>query len=807
MKLFRFILLLGITTGLVYSLNSPFGKIPPLGKFLDPAGGFWNNAQTEQSSFPSELSFPGIKDEVVVQIDNRLVPHIFANNEHDLSYAQGYVTAIYRLWQLDLQTRAAAGRVAEIVGPAAIEADRYHRRIGMTWAAEKSEQLIRQDETSWELATAYTNGVNDYISTLTYRDLPVEYKLLNYWPEAYSPYRAILLQKYMANMLTGHVKDIEHTNVLKVIGEEMFNSLWPEYPKSQSPIVPGNFLKNEDIKAGTSVSQPGSSANEFISYNDEFLPYENSGSNNWAVAGSKTKDGSPILCNDPHLGLNIPAIWYETQLTLPDNNVYGVTIPGAPGIVLGFNEHVAWGVTNAGRDVKDFFSIEFQDNKRNAYKYAGEWRETSSRIEEIKIAGQESFFDTVIYTHWGPVTYDRNFNKDGSVTNLALKWQAHEPSNDMMAFYHLNRARDYNDYLTALEYYECPGQNFVFISKEGDIAIKQQGKFPARTKTTGRFIQDGSSTDSEWPAFIPNSENPFLLNPERGFVSSANQHPTDSSYPYKYHAGAYFEHYRNRRINDELERMTDITVEDMKRLQTDNFNLTAAEALPIMLQNLRELELSEMEKDWVRTLLDWNRFNDPGLQAPIYFEIWWKTLKPLIWDELDRDDGNFSYPNDFETIRVISDQPNHALIDYGETTERDSINDLLHKSLTAALKIYAKWTEEGKESTWANYKGTRLQHLSQLPAFSFHNIPIGGNRHIVNACSKSAGPSWRMIVKHGEKLDAWGVYPGGQSGNPGSPFYNQMTAKWAAGEYYNLLFLRNVDELDERIIFSQKVHN
>lgn len=807
MKVFRFIFFLLLTGGLIYALNTKFGDIPPLGKFLDPANGFWQNAQTVESSLPNSLNLPGLHDEVIIKFDNRLVPHIFAANEHDLYYVQGYITATHRLWQLDLQTRVADGRLAEIVGERGIKMDRYHRRLGMSWAAERSEELLKQNKQAWKIATAYADGVNDYIATLSYRDLPIEYKLLNYEPESYSPYRAILLQKYMANMLTGATNDIEHTNVLKALGPEMFNRLWPQYPEDNSPIVPGNFLEDKQAKnSETDSSSIGFLPEKFIRYDHSFLPDEMNGSNNWAVAAEKTKDGAPILCNDPHLGLNIPSIWYETQLHLPDLNVYGVTLPGAPGIVIGFNEKVAWGVTNAGRDVKDFFTIQFKDKSRNEYRYADSWKKTSKRIEDIKIAGGETYFDTVVYTHWGPVMYDRTFNNNGSVPNLAMKWEAHEPSEDMMTFYYLNRASNYNDYLEAVEYFRCPGQNFCFISKEGDIAIKQQGKFPAHTTLSGRFIRDGSNPESEWPAPIPNDQNPLMHNPERGFVSSANQHPTDSTYPFSYHPGGYFEHYRNRRINQRLSEMENVTVDDMMELQKDNFNLTAYEALPVMLKAFDSEALEGDASEWFKILDNWNRFNDPKEKGPVLFEIWWKTLKPMIWDELNREDGNFVYPNDYQTIRFMSKSSTHPLIDFKETEEKESLTNLLNNSYAHALEKLKKWeSEEHGEIIWSNYKGTRLLHLARLPAFSVHNIPIGGNKHIVNACSKTHGPSWRVVVKHGEELEAWGIYPGGQLGNPGSPYYNQFTDKWAAGEYYKLLFLQDAGHHHDEIIFTQKV--
>ncbi len=282
-----------------------------------------------------------------------------------------------------------------------------------------------------------------------------------------------------------------------------------------------------------------------------------------------------MLAGDPHLDLNLPSIWYAVQLHAPGINTMGASLPGLPGVIIGTNDSIAWSLTNAQRDLVDWYKITFQDKSRSKYLLDGKWVGTRKVVEEIRIRGAKPFYDTVIYTRWGPVTYDRNFHAEDELNGYAFRWIAHDPSEEINAFYRLNRAKNYAEFIDAISSFSDPAQNFAFASVSGDIAMQVQGKFPVRRKDEGKFLLDGSKSSNGWQAFIPNDQNIGVKNPERGFVSSANQFPADSTYPYYITATSY-EAYRNRRINDVLGKSTNITYRDMMKLQTDNFNLKAA---------------------------------------------------------------------------------------------------------------------------------------------------------------------------------------------------------------------------------------
>lgn len=788
MRYLSFILVSLITIGLGISLSMQFGSVPPIGKLLDPNHGFWQNSYSEDIGFEDELDLNNLSKPVKVIYDENLIPHVFAENDKDLYRVQGYITAKHRLWQMEFQTMAAAGRISEIVGPIAIELDRMTRRKGLAFAAENSLQYIQKEHPdTYELVEAYADGVNQYIESLSAGDLPIEYKILDYTPESWSAYKSLLLLKYMADMLVGD-RDLEYTNLRNQIGQEMLDKLYPDFPEENDPVIEAeriwDFVSLE-VKKPKETGYP----DEDVFVKTLPQPAEGIGSNNWAVSGTKTKSGNPILANDPHLSLNLPSLWYVMQLSTPTNSVKGATLPGALGIISGFNKNIAWGVTNATRDTRDWYSIQFKDESREEYLYDEVWVKSTFRVEEIKVKGQSSILDTVVYTHHGPVVYDKNFRSDRKDVNFSLKWTAHLESNEQKTFLLLNKGKNHNDYIAALNHYTSPAQNFVFASKDGDIAMKVQGRFPLKWEGQGKFLMDGKNPDFEWNGFIPNEHNPSTLNPERGFVSSANQHSVDPSYPY-YIFDHSFEHYRNRRLNDRLKEMNQITSKDMMALQFDNFHLHASEALPVMLGLLDSTHLSQMdevEKKYLDQLKKWNFNAFPNQEEPTLFHVWWEKLHQGIWSEWKIEGRPIVLPNKYQTTKLLLNEPGNVIFDNPETSEKETASSLVRSSFYEMAEKIKEIEKTEKDYTWANYKKTSVLHLvPNFRSFSHINVYTGGGAGILNATSERHGASWRMIVEMGDGGSAFGVYPGGQSGNPGSKYYDNLIKKWANGEYVDV---------------------
>jgi penicillin amidase len=812
MRILKFVLSFAITLCLIYFLDNRWvikgNPIPPIGKFMDPFNGFWRNIEPDGSKGPESLSLPGLRENVTVMYDSLMVPHIFAHNDLDLYYAQGYITARYRLWQMEFQTHAAAGRVSEITGAgsndAVLKFDRGQRRLGMVHAARNAVKALSENQESLIMVEKYTEGINDYIKSLTYKNLPFEYKLLDYMPEPWTTLKSALLLKYMAQTLNIDDKDMEMTNALKLFGPEAIDLLYPDHEEVGHPIVDNSGGWNFKINLPDSI--PMAVPKELIAVKklSEYDP--TTGSNNWAVNGAKTATGSPILCGDPHLNLNLPSLWYSIQLNAPGVNTMGASLPGMPGIIIGCTDSIAWSLTNAQRDLVDWFKITYQDASRSKYLLDGEWVDTEKVTEVFNVRDREPFVDTLLYTYWGPVTYDRNFMPDNNHSEYAFRWISHDPSNEVTAIYKLNRAVNYQGFMDALDYYGSPAQNFVFASTSGDIAMRIQGRYPIRRPKEGKFVIDGTVKSNGWNGFIPNDQNIQDKNPTRGFVSSANQYPVDATYPY-YITATSFEAYRNRRINALLTDMKQITPRDMMKLQNDNYNLKAEESLPYFLQQLDSTTLTVEEKRAYKVLKEWNYVNDKDSEGASYYEAWWDNLMPMAWDEMEDPKLTLKRPTTFTTIKLLREQPMLSLFDIQGTQEKETAQTIIRKAFSLSVEDVEEWREEhgGSAIFWGDYKDSYMQHLARLEPLAVH-VRAGGNHDIINAHSTTKGPSWRMIVsleKTGVKM--WGVYPGGQSGNAGSEYYINMIDPWVNGEYFQIQFFHYPEDALKYTFFTTQL--
>ena len=805
MKILPLIISSSVTVGLVLVLNTSL-KIkgvlaPPFGKFLSPQHGLWQNAENANADFTTSFSFPQLKGKVNVYLDDRLVPHVFAEQEHDVYFVQGYLHAKFRLWQMELQTHAAAGRASEIIGEKALTHDREFRRLGIGYAAEISLKEMEADPTTKASCDAYTAGVNAYINTLTEAQLPIEYKLIGYQPEPWTNLKTALFLKYMSYDLAAHDDDMEMTNAKSYFSPADFNLLYPSKQDSLDPIIPkGTVYAAPKVM----VKQPATVDSVYFQNKDllvmqEEKPDPENGSNNWVVAGSKTKSGAPILCNDPHLGLNLPSLWFEMQLSTPAFNVYGATFPGAPSVIIGFNDDVAWGVTNGGRDVRDYYEIKFKDDSRSEYWFDSAWKKTEFRIESIKVKDQPDYVDTVAYTVFGPVMYDKSFSGNRAANNkyYAVRWKAHDPSKELLTFNMLNHAKNYSDYLAAVTNMHTPGQNFAFAAKNGDIAMRTQGEWPAKWKGQGDFIMPGTDSSYIWQGMIPQDEIPFQYNPQRGFVSSANQKPADSTYPY--YLGRDYPPYRGFIINRKLTGMNAITPQDMMAMQTNNYDVFAEMATPVFLKNINESKLDESEKKYLDILKNWDLNNEVNATGPTVFFLLWNSFDSVVLnDEFKKAPPVIAHPFESSLLDGILRDSSYKFLDNIETAQKETLADDVTAAFKTAVQQLKTVESEGR-LPWAKYKATRINHLTKLAPFSRLNLPVGGGSHCINAAKENHGPSWRMIVSLAATTEAWGVYPGGQSGNPGSRFYDNFIDQWAAGKYYPLWMMKAGEEKDSRV--------
>ena len=811
MRIVAFLASLLATVAITVVLNSRMVLPAPLASLLSPQHGVWQNAEPANADFNETLSLTGLKGNADVYFDDRLVPHVFADNDEDAFFIQGYLHAKFRLWQMEFQTHAAGGRLCEILGDKLGQtdllnkADRYFRRLGMRYAAEIALVVAEADVPTKNMMDAYTAGINSYIATLTQSNMPIEYKLLGYQPEPWSNFKSALFLKYMAFDLAGHENDFEFTSARNILSQLDYETLNPLRPDSLDPIIPAMDAALKAAPGFTPVKPAGADSLYFTYKNGaDSLPREpqkpdrDNGSNNWAVSGSKTKSGYPILCNDPHLGLNLPSLWYEIHMQTPNFNVYGASFPCAPAVAIGFNDSCAFGFTNAGRDVRDYYEIKFKDATHKEYWFNNAWKATEFRYETIKIKNKPDYIDTVAYTVFGPVMFDETYQsvgKDGKC--YAVRWKAHDPSNEIKLFYLLNRAKNYADYSEAIKSLETPGQNCVFATKSGDIALWCQGSFPAKWRRQGDFIMPGTDSSYMWQGTIPQAENPHQYNPQRGFVSSANQLPVDTTYPY--YIGGGFPNYRGWTINKRLSAMQNITPQDMMQLQTDNYNVFAEMARPVMLRNINEADLSEEDRPYFDMLKQWNLRNDPAEKGASIFVTYWDSVEAEIWNDDIAAMHSAYYPHESTLVEALIKDTAFKYIDNINTPKKETLADILLIAFQKCTPAFKKAAAENK-LTWAQFKDTRITHLTKLDDFSRLHLNIGGGTHIINATKPTHGPSWRMVVQLSPQTEAYGVYPGGQNGNPGSKYYDTFVDSWVTAKYYPLWVMKKTEATDKRIV-------
>ena len=788
-------IVLALTLGLILFLNGnihiPNNPLPPMGKFLNPFGGAWTSDTRNEKGGIDLENMHGLKDKVEIIYDERRVAHIFAQNLEDALFAQGYAEAQNRLFQMEFLAKAAAGELSSLFGDKTIEIDLEKRRRGMKYAAENATKGWEKTE-DYNSAYRYIDGVNAYINSLSPKDYPLEFKLFNLKPEAWTPLKSALVFKQMSLTLAGRNDDIENTNLLYHLGKEDFGYLYPERQSVENPVIPTEKPFAQD-------SLYGSKQDDKAFYNQPVLKalFENRnkgiGSNSWGVHGSKTATGKPIFCNDPHLSLGLPSIWFEVHIHTPELNAYGVSFPGFPGIMIGFNEHIAWGETNVGQDVEDMFVIQWANKEKTKYLLDGKEMDVTFRVEEIKVKGQKSIIDTVKYTRWGPIYHTSNDGRH----DMAMRWICHDipDAGEYNVFIDAMKCKNYDDYLEATGTYSSPAQNFGFASVTGDIALRVNGRFPAKYGQDGRFVENGDVSANDWQAWIPRIQNPQIINPKRGFISSANQVSADKSYPY-YFTGK-FERYRNRSVNAKLEAMDHISVADMQKMQSDTYSHKASDFIAHMKTMIQAPALHPNEQQKWNLLTDWNYEYKAALEAPVLFDIFYKKLAENTWDEIKALGQNMdvNYPEDWRLLEVIKTDPNNKYFDMTATPAQEKAGDVVLLSLKEAIAEFDSRKSQGKGNTWGEYKPLHIYHLTRVPAFSAMNIAADGCPDAINATGYSFGPSWRMVISLEDKIKAYAVYPGGQSGNPASNFYKNMIEKWTKGEYYALRFVSTAEEV------------
>ncbi|HAA22784.1 MAG TPA: hypothetical protein DCP28_29970, partial [Cytophagales bacterium] len=454
----------------------------------------------------------------------------------------------------------------------------------------------------------------------------------------------------------------------------------------------------------------------------------------------------------------------------PDHNVYGVSIPGAPAVVIGFNSDLAWGVTNGATDVRDWYKLTLKEDL-SAYEVDGEWVSVDKRVETFRVRHAETFTDTVYLTQYGPIVSDAQFTAVPEFQHMALRWGLHTPSNEYRALYGLNRAQNYDQFKASIQHFKSPVQNFTYADTEGHIALHHQGLVYQRGVGEGTFVLDGAES-AELPQELPQDQLPFQLDPVQGFVANANNNPftvSDSTY-----VGGYWSELRAATLRQNLSGLEASTVTDMQALQLDNTNAFAVRALPFLLS---QLETSTGEA--YAALKDWDGRYNASSQAAVYFDAWWDLIQYYAWDELFRLPHFFRTPDDVVQLTLMQQQPNHPLFDRLETEEVETAQEVIRKAWEVLLS-------ETLPDSWGAENSVRFSHFTELEALGRSGFNPQGHPDALNALSENWGPTWRMVVEMTDEPQGVGLVAGGTTGNPVSPQYDQALEDWQAGRYFPL---------------------
>ncbi|HEY2867394.1 MAG TPA: penicillin acylase family protein [Pyrinomonadaceae bacterium] len=721
-----------------------------------------------------QLPVAGLKANVTVRRDARGIPYIEAGSDADLYFAQGYVTASDRLWQMDLMRRLARGETAEIFGDKVLEEDKRWRRFDFAKVAEDNLQYL-----SPELRSAlddYARGVNAYIDSLTTETLPVEFRILQYRPRAWTATDTIVVGKILDDALSSTWRlDLLRAS-LRNLPAEKFADLTNQVT-NYDVVLFGN-----DKKPAAVAPRPGAAIPSSVALNAAerdmdlrqaslekvgLYAEDLAASNNWVISGKKTADGKPILANDPHLQPTAPGIWYMSELSAPDVHVAGVTFPGVPGIVLGHNDSIAWGATNVGPDVQDLYYETF--NSDGKYKTPTGWAEPVVRKETIKVrtgftspATHDVEFD-VTETRNGPVIIEDGGRK------YALRWTALDPKNvEFETFFKFDRAQNWDVFKTALKAYGGAAQNFVYADEKGNIGWYAAGKIPIRRTGDGGFPYDGSTNDGDWIGFIPFEELPNLYDPPTGLIVTANQRTVGLSYKYTQFARDVAAPWRARRIYDRLSSKAGITFDDVRATQLDVLNIP----LDNLAKNIVQLNAASAES--LATLKGWDgRMVPDSTAALLSYEIRGclaneiaddnkpvpaSVIRELILDWAIRDRSILWLPKKYANYT-----------DFLRSCDTNS-----RQALTARLGAdTSKWV-------WGTlFRATFPHPLAPVPLiggqFATPSIPIAGSGQ-----TPDVGPSvsMRFIASPGNWDATSHVIPLGESGDPRSAHFKDQFDMW-----------------------------
>ncbi|NEU57205.1 penicillin acylase family protein [Halorussus sp. MSC15.2] len=754
------------------------GSLSPVRGYLDRfaphSGSAWRDA-TDRTDRRVESPYGAAE----VRYDDYGTAHVEADGELALYFAVGYAQAADRLFQMDLQRRVMGGELSEVVGERALDSDEFHVQMDFAGGAAANLELL-SDTPTGDAVEAFAEGVN---ACRERESLPIEFGLLDYEPDPWTPADTMLMEQQISWGLTGSFWTLRRELLARTFGADAAEQLYPFRMDHDAPILRENGGTGDtgDQQAGRTVTPSGAFADaDLLDWLGEFESPPGVGSNSWVVSGEQTASGEPIVANDPHLSLMAPPVWYEMNLRTDSVSVRGVTFPGVPFVVIGENTAGAWGFTNSGADVIDFYRYE-TDDAGDRYRYRGEWREFDTEERTIGVAGGEDRTVSVRKTVHGPV-----IEREGQ--QVGVSWTGHTATRTSRAIHRYSKTEGMDDFLAATRKMDLPTQNVVYADREGNTLFYVTGKIPIRRidgeEVWGTRVFDGSAGEAEWEGFepfgvsswegfVPFEEKPHAVNPD--YVGTANQRIEDD--PDHYIGEQYSTPYRGQRLYELLDRRA----ASEKRMHPQFMRRVQRDAKSARAEQLRDELVSAAEGrdglgDAVATLREWDARMTRDSRAALVFAKWAEQFRSETFaDEFDAAGLDESYyPNDWVLANLPADS--RWFGDEGRET-------VMVRALRAAL--------DGIEAgaTYGDYNTTEtVTHPFDQSFLNYPAYPTDGSPYTLNNYRKESavGSSWRMVCPMADRERSVCVLPGGNSGEYFSGHYDDQLRLWADGKYKSM---------------------
>jgi penicillin amidase len=818
------------------------------------AGGFLIYNDTVRGVLPvvnGSADVEGLQAQVEILRDNWGIPHIYASNQHDLFFAQGYVQAQDRWWQMEFFRHTGSGEIEALTGKNAnlFETDIFIRTVGWRRTAERELEVMGEAERT--MLQAFADGVNAYILSRPAEDLALEYRLLsvtgvNITVRPWTPVDSLVWGKVMAwNLTDTRGRENARAEMQATVGDAMMWNFTPPYPyEGDRPTVlyPEDLPIAETERASKLRSDSADPRQQDEGASSEAgvdFPFAGGdpgiGSNNWVATGSMTANGTPLLANDPHLGIQMPSLWYEVGLhCLPTSdqcplNVVGFALAPSPGVVIGHNAHIAWGVTNAGADVLDQYRIMINPENPLQYQWNGEWRDMVVHEETIRFGdGEAPVTIQVRETHLGPIINDNAVNETtGEILGfnnedpVVMRWTGSEPGTLFNAVYKLNHATNWEQFREALRDWDIPSQNFVYADVSGNIGYQLPGRMPIRPAGVDGLTPILATNDTDvWQGYIPFDLLPRIYNPAREFIVTANQAIVPPAY-YEQLAGtlgdantqlsydwAYGQ--RAQRITELLREFAPNTVESFQRIQGDNKNIDA----PLILPYINNLTITHGRTADARDLLlRWDYQMSMDSAPAALFAVFSERLLDNLYNDQAPENSPATNHQLWATVELFN-QPENPWWDDANTPDViERRDDILLRSFSEAVERTSellgtdmsawKWGDLHTATFVSNPLGASgIDLIEQL--VNRGPVATGGSSDTVNATgwSPASGnfavgglPSMRMIVDVGDFDNSVTIHTTGQSGHPASPHYDDMIEPWRTVQYHRMRWSRrNVEE-------------